>query len=116
MVAWQRLPQLLQGPFCGGMSGHVVVENSPRSYFHDHEDVKSAETGRDRHKEVQATITLAWLRTKVSRRCCGSGSRLEPPSWRYFPTVRGETRMPSLSFSSLAMRSSPQLAFSEAIS
>ena len=52
MVAWQRLPQLLQGPFCGGMSGHVVVENSPRSYFHDHEDVKSAETGRDRDKEV----------------------------------------------------------------
>ena len=33
MVAWQRLPQLLQGPFCGGMSGHVVVENSPRLHY-----------------------------------------------------------------------------------
>ena len=39
------------------------------------------------------------------RRCC-----------KYFPTVRGETRIPSFSCNSLAMRSSPQVGFSAAIS
>src|SRR5215467_7879220 len=61
-------------------------------------------------------MTLAWLRTKVSQRCFGSGVRTGPSLRRNLPTVRGETRMLSLSFSSLAMRSSPQLGFSAAIS
>src|SRR5215831_19080589 len=67
-------------------------------------------------KKSQATMTLAWLWMKVSQRCLGSGVRAGPPSRRYFSTVRGETRIPSFSFSSLAMRSSPQVAFSAAIS
>ena len=33
----------------------------------------------------------------------------------YLPTVRGETRMPSLISNSLAIRSSPHTGFSEAI-
>src|SRR6516164_7662432 len=61
-------------------------------------------------------MTLAWLRTKVSQRCFGSGVRIGPSLWRYLPTVRGETSMVSLSFNSLAMRSSPQVGFSAAIS
>jgi glycosyltransferase involved in cell wall biosynthesis len=44
-----------------------------------------------------------------------SGFRLGPPAVRYFCTVRGETRIPSFSFNSLAMRSSPQVGFSAAI-
>src|SRR5215469_8455206 len=62
-------------------------------------------------KKSHATITLAWLWTKVSQRCLGSGVRTGP-ACKYFPTVRGDTRIPSLSFSSLAMRSSPQIGFS----
>src|SRR5215469_1831291 len=57
-------------------------------------------------------ITLAWLWTKVSQRCLGSGVRAGRPLRRYFATVRGETRIPSFSFNSLAMRSSPQVGFS----
>src|SRR5665213_1427203 len=34
------------------------------------------------------------------------------PSFRYLLTVRGDTRMPSLRFSSSAIRSSPQVGFS----
>src|SRR5262249_31339815 len=67
-------------------------------------------------KKSQATMTLAWLWMKVSQRCLRSGVRAGPPSRRSFSTVRGETRIPSFSFSSLAMRSSPQVAFSAAIS
>src|SRR6266851_4320578 len=66
-------------------------------------------------KKSHATIALAWLRTNVSQRCFGSGSRRGPPLFRYFPTVRGDTRIPSFIFSSLAMRSSPQMGFSAAI-
>jgi hypothetical protein len=67
-------------------------------------------------KKSQATMTLEWLRTKVSQRCFGSGVRTGPSSRRYLPTVRGETRMVSFSFNSLAIRSSPQVGFSAAIS
>src|SRR6516164_9467358 len=61
-------------------------------------------------------MTLEWLRTKVSQRCFGSGVRTGLWSRRYLPTVRGETRMVSFSFNSLAIRSSPQVGFSAAIS
>src|SRR5215831_11637545 len=63
----------------------------------------------------QAMITLAWFRTKVSQCCLGSGVRTGPPTFRYFSSVRGETRIPSFTSNSLAMRSSPQLTFSAAI-
>src|SRR5215469_17158511 len=66
-------------------------------------------------KKSHATITLAWLWTKVSQRCLGSGVRTGP-TCKYFCTVRGDTRIPSLSFNSLAMRSWPQEGFSVAIS
>src|SRR5499427_595852 len=66
-------------------------------------------------KKSQATITWAWFRTKVSHRCWGPGVRTGPPTCKYFSTVRGETRIPSFSFNSLAMRSSPQVTFSAAI-
>src|SRR5579863_6627795 len=66
-------------------------------------------------KKSHATIALAWLRTNVSQRCLGSGSRRGPPRFKYFATVRGETRIPSFIFSSLAIRSSPQMGFSTAI-
>ena len=67
-------------------------------------------------KKSQATMTLEWLWTKVSRRCFGSGVRTGLSLRRYLPTVRGETRMVGFSFNLLAMRSSPQVGFSAAIS
>ena len=44
-----------------------------------------------------------------------AGFRLGPPAIRYLCTVRGETRIPSVSFNSLAMCYSPYLGLSEAI-
>jgi len=41
--------------------------------------------------------------------------RLGPLAVRHLCTVRGETRIPSFSFNSLAMRSSPQVGLSAAI-
>src|SRR5215831_13837991 len=61
-------------------------------------------------------MTLAWWRTKLSQRCCGSGVRTGLCLRRYLPTVRGEIPMVSFRFNSLAMRSSPQVGFSAATS
>ena len=49
----------------------------------------------------------------VASASCVRGGR---PVRRNVPTVRGETRMPSFRFSSLAIRSSPQVTFATAIS
>jgi len=51
----------------------------------------------------------------VSQRGFGSGSHRGPPSCSYFCAVRGDTRIPSFSVSSLAMRPSPQVGLSAAI-
>ena len=51
-------------------------------------------------KKSQATMTLAWLRTKVSQRCFGSGVRTGRCLRRYLPTVRGEIRILSFRFNS----------------
>src|SRR5688500_4098949 len=37
-------------------------------------------------KKSQAAIPWAWLRTKVSQRCFGSGVRAGPPQREYLPT------------------------------
>src|SRR4029077_16309352 len=65
-------------------------------------------------KKSAATMALAWLRTNV-RQCCEAV--LLPPRGslscgQYARTVRGETRIPSFTESSAAMRSSPPVGFS----
>src|SRR5215467_8416734 len=97
------------------MGGHVLMEDSPCSHIHNNEYVNGAKSAVTTTKKSHATIALAWLWTKISHRCCGSAFRLGPPPCKYLSTVLGETRIPSFSFS-LAMRSSPQVAFSNAIS
>jgi hypothetical protein len=62
--------------------------------FHDHQHIKQPEGRRRNHAESQAMMAAA----------CDF--------IRYFRTVRGDTRRPSLSRSSLAMRSSPHEGFS----
>lgn len=52
MIARERLPELLQDPLRGRVSGHVVMENSAGAQSHDHEYVKRAECGSDHNEEV----------------------------------------------------------------
>src|SRR5215831_5889163 len=98
------------------MGGGVVVENLAGSNLYHEEDIGVRKAAVITTKKSQATMTLAWLRTKVSQRCFGSGVRTGLCRLRYLPTVRGETRMVSFRFNSLAIRSSPQVGFSAAIS
>jgi hypothetical protein len=64
-------------------------------------------------RKSQATIPLAWLRTKVLHRSPEVPRGV--PDSRYLATVRGETRMPSFNFNSFEIRSSPQLGLSRSI-
>jgi hypothetical protein len=60
-------------------------------------------------KKSLATMTLEWLRTKVSQRYFASGVRTGPSLRRYMPAVRGETSMVSFRYNLLAMRASPRV-------
>src|SRR5215469_14967894 len=52
VIARQRFPELLQRPFRRGMVRDIVVDNPPRFYLHDDEDVEDTECGGDHHEEV----------------------------------------------------------------
>jgi hypothetical protein len=52
MIAWQRLPKLLQGPLRRRVGGDVVMKDSPGAQFHDDEHIHGAEAGRDDHEEI----------------------------------------------------------------
>jgi hypothetical protein len=103
MAARQGLTELLECPLACRMRRDVVMKDLSRPQFHDHLYIEDAESGGHYDEEI------------TDHRCCGSGFRLGPPAVRYLCTVRGETRIPSFSFNSLAMRSSPQVGFSAAI-
>jgi hypothetical protein len=77
------------------MIGDVDVQDSSAAQFHQNEHIKDAESGRHYDEEVTSHNGLSVI--------------------AYLPTLRGETRMPSFSFNSLAIRSCPQVEFSAAI-
>ena len=66
-------------------------------------------------KKSFATITSAVVMHEGQPALARSGVRVGRAIRRYLPTVRGETRMPSLCFNWLAMRPSPHVTFSTAI-
>src|SRR6266851_115690 len=51
MIVRMRLAKLLQGPLRCWVGGHVLVENSSRPQFHDHEYIQGAKGG-DHNEEV----------------------------------------------------------------
>src|ERR1039458_7398662 len=61
MVAWDGFSQLLQCPLCGGMRGHVVMENTTASYLHHDENIEHPESGRDRHQKVTSDDALCMI-------------------------------------------------------
>src|SRR5215472_18291091 len=115
MIARQGLPELLQRPFRRGMGSDVLVENLAGSDLHCNEDVEGSECGGDHHEEVASHHCLGVV-VDEGQPALFRVRRNRLSLRRYLPTVRGETRMVSFSFNSLAIRSSPQVRFSAAIS
>jgi hypothetical protein len=52
VLAWDRLPELLGGPFCRGVGSHIAVQNPPRTQFQNDEYIEKLEAGGHRHQEV----------------------------------------------------------------
>ena len=114
MAARQRFPELRQRPFRRRMGSDVLVELLAGPHLYDDADVESTEGGGDHHEEVaghgpfgriadEGPTTL--LRVRRAHR---SVAVLADPA--------RESGMASSNFNSLAMRCSPQVGFSAAIS
>ena len=52
VISGKRLPELLEGPVCGGMGRNIAVHDPTRSDFHEDEYIENPERGRDHDKEV----------------------------------------------------------------
>ena len=52
LLAWDRFPKLLRGPFCRGVGSHLAVQNPPRTQFQNNEHLETLETGGHRHQKV----------------------------------------------------------------
>ena len=61
MVAGNGFSQLLQRPLCGGMPGHVVMENTTGPHLHHDENIEHPESGRDRNQEVTSDDALRMI-------------------------------------------------------
>src|ERR1035438_1324562 len=61
MVAWNGFSQLLQCPLCGGMRGHVVMQNATAPYLHHDENIEHPESGRDRNQKVTSDDALCMI-------------------------------------------------------
>jgi hypothetical protein len=117
MVRTDSFAQLLEGPGGSWMRGHVKVNRPARSMFHNHQYVKQPESRARDDAEVAGDDGRRVILQK------GGPSLVAAPvtgrsGWylgKYLRIVRGDTRRPSFSSNSFAMRSSPHEGFSSAI-
>jgi len=58
------LPELLERPVRGGMSGDVEVSDPARSHFHDHENVQHPKAGRHANEEITGQHPLSMVANK----------------------------------------------------
>ena len=89
------------------MRGHIAMQDPARGVFHDHKDIEEPKGRRHYHTEVTGDDSCGMI---ADKRPPTLGRHALPWPWStrlgmYFRTVRGDTRRPSLSNSSLAMRS-----------
>ena len=109
------LSQLLQRPACARACGDVHVRQSACAVLDDDEHVQHPKRRRDGDEEVAGEDPpcddSSGMSTSAGRRGGRPGDRFG----KYLRTVRGEIRIPSLSSSSLAIRSWPHSTFSRAI-
>ena len=92
------------------------MKNSTGAQFHHHEHIKGAEAGRHDDEEVAGHDRFGVMVNEREPTLVWTGRAHRAPLRSYFSTIRGETRIPSFSFNSLAMRLSPQVGFSAPIS
>ncbi len=87
------------------------MQNPASRVFHDHKDVEEAKGRGDHHAEVTGDECLGMIADKGPP---ALGWSVFPPAaiqvlGQVLPTVRGDTRRPSFSKSSLAIRFHPML-------
>src|SRR5438128_7909643 len=98
------------------MFGDIPVFDPSSADIHHHEDVEHAERGGDRDEEIarQYRAGVVAAQTCSIAATVRSGDAMPVGIQRL--TVRGDTRIPSFSSNSEAIRSSPHVRFAIAIS
>jgi hypothetical protein len=114
LVARDDHPKLLRRPVCGRMRRDVPPENAPCADLRHHEHVHDAECRGDDDEEITRGDRPGVVPYECAPALCPL-LRVPRNDGMYRRTVRGDTRMPSFSRSSLAMRSSPHVRFATAI-
>ncbi len=94
---------------------HGDAHESAAAVLDDHEQVENAERRRDRHEEIAGDDLARVVAQEGRPTLIAARAPRRGRFGMYLRTVRGETRRPSFSSSSLAIRSSPQIGFSVAI-
>ena len=115
MIRWDSFAKLLQCPCRCWVIGNIGMYQFSRFNLYDYKHIEKLECRCNHGQKITGNDCLgmigheggpALIATRLSAWALGM----------YFRTVRAETRIPSLSKSSLAMRSSPQDGLLTAIS
>jgi hypothetical protein len=61
MVTGNGFPELLQCPICGGMRGHVVVQNTAAADFHHEKDEQHLEPDRHGDQKIAGHDPLGMI-------------------------------------------------------
>ncbi len=93
------LTKLVSSPFGGWVFRQIAMQNPARADLHRHENVQNAERSSDRHEEITRDTCIGMVANECGPTLIASVVSGRSGS-RYFLTVRGETSMPSFSFSS----------------
>jgi len=66
VIARNRYSKLPQGPSRSRMSRDITMQNAAAADFHDHQDIKLPEPGRDRHQEISGHDGLGMIPHEAS--------------------------------------------------
>src|SRR5688500_8888125 len=115
MTAWECLPELLRGPFRRRVGGHIVMKDSSGAQLDDSEYIQPAERCGDHNEEIAGSDPLGMVADEGQPTLLWIGRARRSTTAQVPSNARGDTRRPSFSFNSLAIRSSPHVTFAAAI-
>jgi len=78
MVTGNGFPELLRCPICGGMRGHVVVQNTAAADFHNEKDEQHLEPDRHGNQKIAGDDPLGMILDERSAVLRGGPSLPDP--------------------------------------
>ena len=115
MITWHNRPELLYGPFGGGVLRHIPMDDATCADVQDHKHVQRAKSRRDGHEEVACEYGAGVVAPEGAPPLKRQTVRRSPTPWHVAPHRTRLTHRPSLRRSSAEIRSSPRVALARAM-